>query len=75
MYSNLVNIRYLNVHKYLPSDIKIREADGLKAILQKVNDFLRILYVSFYQNWIQLNIGDIHSALLANVCWGIDYMR
>jgi hypothetical protein len=34
------NVRYLNVHKYLPSDIKIREADGVKVILQKVNDFL-----------------------------------
>ena len=35
-----IPIRYLNVHKYLLSDIKIREADGVKAILRKVNAFL-----------------------------------
>jgi hypothetical protein len=39
-YSNSGNVRYLNVHKCLPSDIKIREADGVKVILQKVNEFL-----------------------------------
>lgn len=43
-YSISGNIRYLNVHEYLSNDIKIREADGVKAILQKVNEFWRILY-------------------------------
>jgi len=37
----------MNVHEYLPNDIKIREADGVKAILQKVNDFWQILYIWF----------------------------
>lgn len=44
-YSNSGDILYLNVHEYLLNDIMIREADGVKAVLQKVNDFWRILYI------------------------------
>ena len=30
----------MNVHKYLESDIKIREAGGVKDTLQNVTDFM-----------------------------------